>query len=232
MIWISNANCTLSLSTSSGNTVQQASALSDLAWIKVQTAKLYAEVYKSNSEYAEARSIHVQILHKYSANKDPWEHAYALLNIAKIDVAIGAYKDDVQRSIDTAKSIFNAQNYSTGVRCCDTILGELNLRDGNFLLAKTIFQRCLTLSWGQESDIVTYRLERLANVSRWGGMHSSVTWTTLFLVYVLKSKQKLEVHKALKFVGDVLLAQGDQDTAISLFTVALEGLTQMDVHCS
>jgi hypothetical protein len=36
----------------------------------------------------------------------------------------------------------------------------------------------------------------------------------------------------LQFLGDVILSQGDEYTSISLLTVALEGFTQMDVHCS
>ncbi|KAJ7495196.1 hypothetical protein FB451DRAFT_1163935 [Mycena latifolia] len=49
---------------------------------------------------------------------------------------------------------------------------------------------------------------------------------------LLKLKQKLEIHKALQFLGDVYLADGDQQTATSLWAVALEGFTKMDVHRS
>jgi hypothetical protein len=45
-------------------------------------------------------------------------------------------------------------------------------------------------------------------------------------------KQKLGIYKALQFMGDGILAQDDEDTAITLFTVALEGFTDMDVHRS
>jgi predicted negative regulator of RcsB-dependent stress response len=47
-----------------------------------------------------------------------------------------------------------------------------------------------------------------------------------------KLQQKLEPHKALQFLGDIFLANGDEETANTLFTVALEGFTQMDVHQS
>jgi hypothetical protein len=42
----------------------------------------------------------------------------------------------------------------------------------------------------------------------------------------------LAVHKALLFIGDVFVAEGDDHTAKSLFTVAQEGFVYMDVHCS
>jgi hypothetical protein len=61
-----------------------------------------------------------------------------------------------------------------------------------------------------------------------GAFSSTVT----FLVHSVKYKLRLELHKSLQFLGDVFQAQEDQDTAISLFTVALDGFTQMDVHRS
>ncbi|KAJ6506026.1 hypothetical protein DFH09DRAFT_1101533 [Mycena vulgaris] len=56
--------------------------------------------------------------------------------------------------------------------------------------------------------------------------------SVIFLAHSAKCKQRLELHKALQYPGDSFQAQGDQQTAISLFTVALDGFTQMDVHCS
>jgi hypothetical protein len=55
-------------------------------------------------------------------------------------------------------------------------------------------------------------------------------WTFLFLVHALKSKQRPAVHKALQFLGDLFLAQGERNTATSLFAVALGSFVQMDVH--
>jgi hypothetical protein len=48
----------------------------------------------------------------------------------------------------------------------------------------------------------------------------------------LQRKEKLGIYKAFQFLGDVFLLQNNEHTAIDLFTVALEGFTQMDVHCS
>jgi hypothetical protein len=54
----------------------------------------------------------------------------------------------------------------------------------------------------------------------------------MYFVHSLKLKEKLGIHKALQFLGDIFLANDDEDTAFSLFTVTLEGFTQMDVHRS
>jgi hypothetical protein len=58
------------------------------------------------------------------------------------------------------------------------------------------------------------------------------SWTTIFFVQALKTKENISIHKALQFLADVFLCLDDEDTATSLLTVALEGFTHMDVHRS
>jgi hypothetical protein len=61
-------------------------------------------------------------------------------------------------------------------------------------------------------------------------------WTTVFLVHSLKRKEKLGIYKALKSLRDVFqeedISEEGKHTATSLFTVALEGFTEMDVDRS
>ncbi|KAJ7912455.1 hypothetical protein B0H13DRAFT_1874833 [Mycena leptocephala] len=117
-----------------------------------------------------------------------------------------------------------------GVALCDVLLADLHLREGNLSAAKTILVRCLkvTLSYSQ---MQTCCLEQLGDASCWGGSEQMSSWTTVFLC-ILSKKQKLGIYKAFQSFGDIFLAQHDEHTAISLFTVALEGFTQMDVHRS
>ncbi|KAJ7795445.1 hypothetical protein B0H13DRAFT_1934916 [Mycena leptocephala] len=65
-----------------------------------------------------------------------------------------------------------------------------------------------------------------------GVVWMGTSWTAIYLVNSLKRKEKLGIYKALQFLGDIFLSQNDEHTATSLFTVALEGFTQMDVHRS
>jgi tetratricopeptide (TPR) repeat protein len=188
-----------------------------------------AEIHQLKSEYIEAHSICTRIL-EGTAMQNLYHYGFALLNVAEIDVMIGAPKDDVQRDCDRARKMLDTLGDIVGVTLCDTILGDLYLREGNSLAAQTIFKRCLKVTL--QSQIQTYCLERLGDTSRWGGLDDMSNWTTVFLVHSLKRKEKLEIYKALKFLGDVFLSLNDEQTAISLFTVALKGFTEMDVHCS
>jgi tetratricopeptide (TPR) repeat protein len=190
-----------------------------------------AEIHKFKSEYVAARSIHSRILQETSVDQDPFAYGLALLNIGEIDVSIGAPKEDVQSVYEKAKGIFNTTGGVQEITMCDMILADLSLREANFLTAKTLLERCLKLYAGH-SEIISYCLERLGNVSCWDTSNWMSGWTTVFLVHSVRQKEKLGIHKALQFLGDAFLAQDDEHTAINLFTVALEGFTYMDVHRS
>jgi tetratricopeptide (TPR) repeat protein len=190
-----------------------------------------AEVHRCKSEYMEGHNIYTRILQEAPPNKDQLRRAWDLLNISEIGVSSGL-TDDIQRNIDIAKSIFTAIEDLRGVQYCDIVQADLNLREGKMLVAKALFEEGLRVSRGKHTDIVSLCLENLGNVSSWGAIDLMPTWTTVFLAHSLKVKQNLETHKALQFLGDVFLTQGDESTAINLFTVALDGFTYMDVHSS
>ncbi|KAJ7869258.1 hypothetical protein B0H13DRAFT_2557866 [Mycena leptocephala] len=189
-----------------------------------------AEIHYLKSEYIESRSIHTRILEETTI-QDPYNYGFALINVAEIDVLIGAPKNDVQRNCDRARKMLDTAGDVEGVKLYDINLADLHLREGNSLAAKVILVRCLK-GILEYSQIQTYCLERLGNTSYWGDLDGMSSWTTVFLVHSLKRKERLGIHKALRSLGDIFLAQHDEHTAISLFTVALEGFTQMDVHRS
>ncbi|KAJ7480987.1 hypothetical protein FB451DRAFT_1365282 [Mycena latifolia] len=201
--------------------------------LDIQILTGQAEVHLLKSEYVEAYNVYTEILHTIPSDQWPYQHAIALLTMAQIDVEIGALGDRVHRNIDTAKQLFSSVGYSRAIISCDIVTAALDMNIGNLLKARSLFQACLKSAWGKDSEDVSYCLERLGNASLWVAIHhASSQWTVIFLVQILKLKQKLQIHKALQFLGDLYLADRDQQTAISLFTIALEGFTRMDVHRS
>ncbi|KAJ7127309.1 hypothetical protein C8R43DRAFT_1028278 [Mycena crocata] len=202
-----------------------------------------AEVHRLKSEYVQARNIQTEILHNVSHERDPYHYAFALLNIAQIDVEIATPRHEVERNLDTAHSILDVMSHTMAGIWCNMIRAALLTREGDFLAAHTMFRSCLGSTRGRYSEVVAYCLEKLGDGRQWRGRMgnasaspSSSTWTVTFLAYSLKNKQQLEIFKALQFLGDVYLADDPQqttsdnrDTARSLFTVALEGFTVMDV---
>ncbi|KAJ7457747.1 hypothetical protein FB451DRAFT_1183067 [Mycena latifolia] len=191
-----------------------------------------AEVHLLKSEYLEARSIHTQILHNCSIEQNPYQHAGALLNIAQIDVEIGVVGHELGKNLYTASQFFGRVGYSMAITFCDIVQTAMYVNE-DILTAKSQFRQSLTLTWGKSAEAVSYCLEKLADVCLWTGTDPiSYNASVIFLVHSLKMAKKRDIYKALQFLGDAYLAHGGQQTAMSLWVVALEGFTQMDVHRS
>ncbi|KAJ7865607.1 hypothetical protein B0H14DRAFT_2573797 [Mycena olivaceomarginata] len=194
-----------------------------------------ANTHLEKSEYVEARSIYTKIAQIASQEQEPDNHAFALMGIGKIDVIIGANEQAVLQSLEMAKTIYvSLGDRFGGAVFYEMILADLNLRRGNILAAKNLFEKCLHWSWAKYSVISSYCLERMSNISRWrpANFHWASTSTMVYLAFAQKAKQKLAMYKAFCFLGDVFILNRDESTAESLFKVALEAFTYMDVHQS
>jgi ATP/maltotriose-dependent transcriptional regulator MalT len=58
----------------------------------------------------------------------------------------------------------------------------------------------------------------------------TLQWTGILLGLALKGNHKHQTMQAFRCLGLIFSAQGDYETALSLFNVALDGFTFMDVH--
>ncbi|KAJ7433290.1 hypothetical protein B0H11DRAFT_1939621 [Mycena galericulata] len=62
------------------------------------------------------------------------------------------------------------------------------------------------------------------------GLQETLRWAGLYLVHSLKvTERKATVH-SLQCFGQIFVEQGDDDTALSLFRLALEEFSSMDIH--
>ncbi|KAJ7476483.1 hypothetical protein FB451DRAFT_1460570 [Mycena latifolia] len=197
-----------------------------------------AEAQLLKSEYVEARNIYMQLAPDAAA-QEPCNDALSLLNIAQLDIIIGASKQDVLSNLDKAMALFDVHRYGyydviSVKRYCNIELGKLHLREGEILTAKCILQTCFKSTWGNDAQGVLSCMESLANVSCWPehDLEWASRWSFIYLGYAKKLGNKVALHQALQFLGDVFQAEADSATSTSLFTVALEGFTWMDIHRS
>ncbi|KAF8196226.1 hypothetical protein K438DRAFT_1760403 [Mycena galopus ATCC 62051] len=189
------------------------------------------EIHLLKSEYKEARNIYCQILESTSMEQNSISYAFALLNIGLIDTMIGGAEDNIYHNLKTAKGIFGRET-AHAIIFCDFTQASIEQKEGKFDLAEVKFQECLSLSWGKDSQGVAFCLEQLANIQAWPARKRHPKWAIIYLGFAWKSKEKLGLHKALLFLGDVHIAHNDKGTAANLYQVALEGFTRMDVHRS
>ncbi|KAJ7462871.1 hypothetical protein FB451DRAFT_1494902 [Mycena latifolia] len=197
-----------------------------------------AEAQLLKSEYAEARNIHMQLA-RDAAAQDSFNYACALLNIAQLDIILGASKEDVLSNLDKAMALLDAYRYGnynvvSAKIYCNIEFGKLHLREGEIVIAKGILQTCFKSTWGNDAQGVLLCMESLANISCWPECDflSAARWTVVYLGYAKKLGDKIALHRAVQFLGDVFQAEGDSATSTVLFTVALEGFTRMDIHRS
>ncbi|KAJ7479550.1 hypothetical protein FB451DRAFT_1365343 [Mycena latifolia] len=198
-----------------------------------------AEAQLRKSEYVEARNIYTQLARDAVAAQEPYNDALCLLNIAQLDIMMGASKQDVLWNLDKAMALFDAQRYGyysvmSAKTYCNIELGKLHLREGEIRAAKEILQTGFHSTWGNDTECALSCMESLANISCWPecDFYWAAGWTVAYLGYAKKLGDKIALHRALQFLGDVIQAEGDSTTSTSLFTVALEGFTCMDIHRS
>ncbi|KAF8132133.1 hypothetical protein K438DRAFT_2130997 [Mycena galopus ATCC 62051] len=190
-----------------------------------------AGIHLLKSEYQEARSMFCQIAERTSANQNSISHETALLNIATINTIVGEAEKDIQHNLNTARE-FMLEHSQMNIVLCDVMQANLNLREGRSDIAKAKFQDSLGLHWRKDPELDLICLSQLANIKAWPISESQGKWATIYLTLAYKSKAKLDLHKALLFLGDVFITTKDDNTATILYQVALEGFTSMDVHQS
>ncbi|KAF8176742.1 hypothetical protein K438DRAFT_1770515 [Mycena galopus ATCC 62051] len=187
-----------------------------------------AEIHLSKSEYFEARKIFCKIVETTSAEVNSSSYAHALLNIGLIDTIIGGAEEDICDTLKAARRT-EMKDSARGF-VCDMVQGILDLRVGRFEMARAKFKESLYQSWGQSSRTKCLCLEHLADIKAWPAHEWDENWLVIYLADAHNSKAKLSLHKALLLLGDAFSGKNDEDTAASLYQVALAGFTQMDVH--
>lgn len=191
-----------------------------------------AEIKLVKTEYMEARSIHSQIMQTCSRAKSPFNLAFAQVNIAHIDVIVGAERNEVLRTLDSSRSLF--KDVPTGIAYCNLVQADLEVREGNLATAKSVYEQNFRSFYGKDSNIIAFCLERLGDVTKWGpsSLNWTSSWTIVFLAQAVKLHKKREIYQALQYLGDIFRLECDTSAAMSLFALSLHGFSQMDIHRS
>ncbi|KAF8209129.1 hypothetical protein K438DRAFT_1811794 [Mycena galopus ATCC 62051] len=189
-----------------------------------------AEIHLLKSEYTEARHLFCQVTETTSAEDNSDSYAMSLLNVGLIDIMIGQAKEDIYHKLQVAQEML--RDGVMNITLCGTVQAMGELRDEKFDSAKAKFQEYLCLSWGKDAEVRNFCLEQLANIKPWPVNMWGYKWPIIYLASATKLKVKLDLHKALLFLGDAFIANNDGNSAANLYQVALAGFTQMDVHHS
>ncbi|KAK7042672.1 ATPase-AAA-core domain-containing protein, partial [Favolaschia claudopus] len=187
-----------------------------------------AEIHLRKTEFIQAQAIYSHILENTSADNNGNSYASALLNSAYIDIVKDEVTSHTTQDLGTARNILD-QYERDGMLACDMVEAELNLKCGNIDLARLQFEKVIYSVRGGNIDFASHCLEKLGNSKLWPLSERQVISTLVFLSHAIHHQHKLEIDKGLLFLGDVLVAE-DEATGMSLYTLALEGFTFMDIH--
>ncbi|KAJ7267734.1 hypothetical protein C8J57DRAFT_1717316 [Mycena rebaudengoi] len=200
--------------------------------VKLGILNHQAEMYLLKSDYLQSRNLHVTIAS--SCQPTSYKAILANLNIALIDIATGADSKIIRQNLDMAQSHLKALSGYYGINIClvaDYATAELCLRDGALGTANAIFEKSFASSLDIDTELALLSAEKLGDLSTgMNDIQTTLGWTGIFLGLALKCKDKHQAMQAFRCLGQIFSAQDDDETALSLFTVALDGFTFMDVH--
>ncbi|KAJ7362715.1 hypothetical protein DFH08DRAFT_950949 [Mycena albidolilacea] len=188
-----------------------------------------AEVHLQKTEYAEARALYSRTY----VDQAPMAHAYDRLNLVDIDNEIGVDTVKVCQDLEAVKSTFESIMNPPGITLREVFEAYVDIRDGLLTKARLSLEKSFAATRGNDQEISILCLNKLGNLSC--GLAATWTtfgWTLVLMGFALKGNNTIAIYHALRCMGDVFLAGDDDDTALSLFHVALEGFTATDIHRS
>ncbi|KAK7044337.1 NB-ARC domain-containing protein [Favolaschia claudopus] len=187
-------------------------------------------VHLQKTEFAEAKTLYSRTS---SVKQAPLVDAYDRLNLTIIDNETGEATGQVQQQLDGIKAVFESIRHPTGMTFCEVLSASVHIRDGLPDKARLALEKALVETRGNNQEITVLCLTMLGDVSY--GLNDTWTtygWSLVLLGFARKDKSMIAAHHALRCMGDYFVAEGDDDTAQSLFQVALDGFTVMDIHRS
>ncbi|KAF7353372.1 NB-ARC domain-containing protein [Mycena sanguinolenta] len=187
-----------------------------------------AEVNLAKTDYLEARRLYKRITEMTAPTRSPWFHAHSLVMIAHIDILTEGEVPDILESLDAAAAVYAAHNRKSFVH--SSVAAELQLYRGDSENARASFMVCLGPKISPSTQ-THFCLAALGDPSH--GMHriaDCFRWAVVYCAFERKTNDMVRTLNALRCLGDIYVAFGDDETALQLFHVVLEAGIKMDVY--
>jgi predicted negative regulator of RcsB-dependent stress response len=191
-----------------------------------------AEIALRQTNYTLARALNMSLTTPENTqtgfSHQETSEGYALINIAYIDIATGSHAS-AGKTLNFARALFTAHGSRFGLLACDITLGDLHCKLGEYNEARRLYAQ--SYASVNDMELRTMCIEKLSDVALvQQEITSAQRYSTLLLVLSSRSGHQAHIHHALRRLGDVFLAQGDETNALLVFEVALAGYTLMDIH--
>ncbi|KAJ7253199.1 hypothetical protein C8J57DRAFT_1137502 [Mycena rebaudengoi] len=191
-----------------------------------------ADIYLRRTEYANARRINEPLATARNTRGEPLRiKAYAMYNIALIDIATGARDHPaILNDIAAAQHIFLNVADRNAANCCNIVSTEVYFLEGDYEKASKICLDILAVPElsGDARSMCFQRLGDIAYVQK--NFFSALHHYILKLIICHKHEDMCGRTDALRCIGDIFLAHGKVDAALHSWAVALGGFKSMDIH--
>jgi hypothetical protein len=151
--------------------------------------------------------------------------------LAEIGIETGTEPDHIRHDIEAARLLLNTfVVWPIGLIHCDRFIADLHLFQGEISSAQEFQNWLLSYQHSQDAEGVDMILKRLVDIQYCIHSHKETwRWAIILLAHGRTTKSKGAIAKALRCAGDLLI-EDDEGTSLSLYLVALDTFTFMDVH--
>jgi tetratricopeptide (TPR) repeat protein len=188
------------------------------------------EIHWQKTEYTAARQLTERMIQMTGRHRSPHFHANSVSNSVQLDLIIGMHDTVILRNLASARELAKELRFYQVMQICDFCQAELDLRNGDTMKAYTTLQ---ILGGRTESpcEAVYRSLAKLGELSNnLCGLEETIHWATTYFAFSRKGKDLGHTCQSLRYLGDIILAQGDEESAMSIFQAVLDASTEMDVH--
>ncbi|KAJ7476646.1 hypothetical protein FB451DRAFT_1460921 [Mycena latifolia] len=192
-----------------------------------------ADIRAKKTEYSASRAISETIVRLTSVDNSVLFHANTLANIVSLDIALGNLTSEtaVTAGLAQTRQTFTTAGYTLGLPMCDRIFADFLAASGQKHAAKEGYEKCVRASQGKSVAVMAASLRKLGDITLGlCDLDSTTCWATTYLAFSKSKGSVLLVAWALRLLGDISRAKGDDKTACLLLQVALDEFTRMDVH--
>ncbi|KAF7369826.1 MYND-type domain-containing protein [Mycena venus] len=167
-----------------------------------------------------------------SPEKFPVYHGNSRVAIAAIHVALGVLQSDdaMAAALEVPRQIFTSRGYLRGLPLCDRVMADFLIAQGRTSEAIRMYEKWVLSSRGKSAESFSKYLLALGDITLRHDMESTTHWATICLAYGRTAANLSVVAWAFRLLGDIFREEADEETSGSLFQLALEEFTRMDIY--
>lgn len=189
-----------------------------------------ADIAFYKGQYREAYRLRQSIVKQTSPGRSPRFHLHASLCLVEIDIILGRNGSQTVQEIDDLKQTSELLHWGHGVLFADTLKAHLAISHGDKWGGEEQL-RCFSSAQKSNGVQIMFKCLEILGDKRLhlSDLEGTFIWACTYFALARKSKNLWHTYQSFQQLGDIFAGWGDQDTALTLFCVVLEGSAEMGI---